>query len=99
MSLRLIRRLVVWATCWIALASVFYAPVEVRVRREWQPEGGHDEWLSKGHVRRPLIELLVATLDYQGATGKRDVLMCPSGGFSSLNLVFGNLIPGAPAGN
>ena len=58
MSLRLIRRLVVWATCWIALASVFYAPVEVRVRREWQPEGGHDEWLSKGHVRRPLIELL-----------------------------------------
>jgi hypothetical protein len=28
---------------------------------------------------------------------KRDVLMCPSGGFSSLNLVFGNLIPCAPA--
>lgn len=68
MSLRLIRRLVVWATCWMALASVFYAPVEVRVRREWQPEGGRDEWLSKGHVRRPLIELLAATLDYQGAT-------------------------------
>jgi hypothetical protein len=31
------------------------------------------------------------------ATAKRDVLMCPSGGFSSLNLVFGNLIPCAPA--
>ena len=68
MNLRLIRRLVVWATCWAAFASVLYAPVEVRVRGEWQPEKGRAEWRTKAHVRRPLIELLVATLNYNGAT-------------------------------
>jgi hypothetical protein len=40
MSLRLIRRLVAWATCSLALVSVLYAPVESRVWREPAPPVG-----------------------------------------------------------
>ena len=73
MKLRLIRRLVVWATCWMAVVTVLYAPVEVRVWRQWQPDGGRAEWSTKAHVRRPLVELLAATLDYHGATEEEEV--------------------------
>jgi hypothetical protein len=43
------------------MASMLYAPVEVRAWRELQPEAGRwerSEWRSRGRARRSLIVLL-----------------------------------------